>query len=325
MDNFQDNLRELVESFPYIVLLAPHAMAMGKNESKRVLVPTDEGEEYKDFNKDEWNMLLRLFVQRLKWLGNNRTPARAGTKRAPPPQILYLGKELRDFIKNNKDAFTIIDEEVDSNGKTVEVERDPFAKGGLKHLLDEGLALQSTVAGLLRAYNANKALYENSTLNKNRAEAGEKLHKGIVAADDTMKEELKGIFERLGKYYKETREEREKRKAARRGKSKVARKTANRVPMTKKEISQGFDPDQFAYGSTLQSITKLGRKYAEGEEGANYADPNDVLSSKEAKTLDRLKKERDNDPLYQELKEEEARTTRKTVEEKEDDEASDEE
>jgi hypothetical protein len=314
VDQYDTVLDELIDSFPYIVAMAPYAAQMGKNDVKKIRVPTEEGEEEKEFTRDQWNLLTRLYVQRLKWLRRNRIPPRAGKKTAPPPQILYLGKELHDFIVNNKDRFTIVDEELDDQGRVVQVERDPFKGGCLKHLVKDGLALQSTVAGLLRAYNANQKLYEGSTLNKKRAAADEKPNKGIVAADATMKKELAGIFDRLGKYYMETREAREKKKAAKRGKGKATRRAAARVPMTKTEREQGFDPNQFPFGSTLQSITKLGRKYGKDEKDAEFANPKDRLTDAEAKTLETLKEERTENPLYNELLAEEQCTKRKTVE-----------
>lgn len=319
-DQFNEIVDELVTSFPFYIGVAPYAAQLGKNEEKKVLVPTEEGEETKVFNREEWNNALRLFVQRLKLLPRIRTPPRAGRKEAPPPQVLYLGPELLNFIKNNQDKFTIIDEVLDKNGKKQEVERDPFAGNCLKTLLKSGLALQSTVANLLRAYNANQTLYENSTLNKKRAKKEEKPNKGIVGADDTMKKELAGIFDRLGKYYMETREAREKKKAAKRAKGKVQRKAAKRLPMTKTETEEGFDPNQFPFGSTLQSIIKLGRKYAPGEADAQYG-PKEKLTPDQVETLQRLKENRAEDPEYVELQEEEACTKRAKVgEEAEEDE-----
>lgn len=314
VDRFDEIVDSLVESFPYMLNIASKMPDFERSQVVTVTVPTEDGEEKLDFDREEWNKLVKHFIQSLKVLPRIRIPPRSGAPHAPPPQIIYLGKELRTFIKNNRPQFMIHEEYTDENGNKKERTRDPFADGLLDDMLKGGPTLQSTVASLLRAYNANNELWRLASYNKKAEKKGTKVNKGIVGADENMRKDLKGIFERLGPYYLETRPAREEKKAR---KGKPTKRPTARPPPTETEANEGFDIDQFPFGSGLQSIIKLGRKRAEEEkdEALNNWGAPDILTPEETKTLENLKKKREEDPEYVRLQEADAATKKSKAEE----------
>lgn len=330
-DDFVPTLKELRDAFPDMLKIGGEVARLnaeeGRTWEKAVKIPTTKGITVKTFNNAEWKALQDLFDAKLARLGKIRNKRKA-TGRPHPEKIIILADEMKSFIVNNKDQFVI--------NENPPATRNPFAGKKLDLLEKQGLALQSTVANLLRAYNKNNSLYENATHNqdvaalsaKEQKEQGVKINKGIVGVDDRMTKELPSLLARIGPYFLATKDERQAKKDAKAANS--TRATASRLPPTEVEETEGFDPAQFSYNSIIQTFIKLSRKHgatapAEKPDIIEFGVPEaegGILSSQEAALIARLTSEKDNDKsgIYEKIQTQDVATARPKKEKKEADE-----
>lgn len=319
--DFGPTLNELRTSFPDMLKIAGEVARLnaeeGRNWELKVKVPTAKKIETKIFNNAEWKLLQDLFDAKLARLAKIRNKRKA-TGRAHPEKIIILANEMKDFIVGNKKQFEIKENPVGS--------RDPFAGGKLALLEKQGLALQSTVANLLRAYNKNNNLYMNATHNQDVAalskaqqeKQGVKLNKGVVGVDQAMTDGLPSLLGRIGPYFLATKEARDAKKAEKASNS--TRAAASRLPPTDVEEKEGFDPQQFSYNSIIQTFIKLSRKHGatappEKPDIVEFGVPEDeggILSDKEAELIAKLTADKVNDKtgVYEKIQAQDRATAR---------------